>query len=80
MKNFLPHSEPPKYLLPLTSVDRALAEGAHIIPIPPDDSESLFLLHHAGVREFVYQMKYHLDLSLLLLLPHAIPTLARSSQ
>lgn len=61
MADFLPISEPAKYILPLISADRTLAEGAHEIPIPPVDPESIFLLHHAGVRQAVYRGTLILD-------------------
>ena len=61
MANYLPNLEPAKHLLPLIAEDKTLANGADQIPIPPVDSESLFLLHHAGIRQAVYQGTLILD-------------------
>lgn len=60
MPDFLPVSDPSP-LLPLIPADRALAEGADKIPIPPVDPESIFLLHHAGIRQAVYEGTLLLD-------------------
>ena len=60
MPDFLPISDPSSFL-PLISADRALAEGADQIPLPPFDPESIFLLHHAGIRQAVYEGTLILD-------------------
>lgn len=57
----LPTLIPVQDLLPITQLDRLLAEGIDQVMLPPSDLEELSLLFHVGICQSVYMGTHLLD-------------------